>query len=896
MPGRALQAVFAFAAIILAVPCFARAQPAPAAVAVEALPDRIPPWVPGFKFRWALRMATDPQKEKAKSVIAIIPSGGLLRPDATDLVVQTDDGKTIPVAVLAHDPAGDTVVQFRRPEEAWIKPRDKWFWLYGVGTPGPKAEPIPEGLTVEVRNWTGTELDSWASVREGLKKSEPVTGVGVVGEIVQRANPANPDEPRKFAASYRGHLNISKDGVYRLWANGDDACFLFVDGQKVSEKLGSGRRLTGNIPTKSVGKDVELKAGAHALEVHQAVGAGADSDGVCNLLWIPPGEKAWTFVPRTHFVHAAAATVASIEEATGASPAVFAAGIDDVLTSGAGATIYLVRFEAQAANAPDTCAWDFGDGTAAKGRSAYHVYFKPGPYTVTLRTAPGQPAFKRVVAVYPAPVASGPFTLARATASLSSEGWIKPDPDRLTQATEFLIASEQPDRWVVLDRLAAALLLQDDLELKTRATLAAVRVQALGELGKVAEAVKLGKEALVKLENLPSLAIGIQLALADVQFRHARDLKAAAKAYDDIIEQHRRLDHPSVRIAAIHRGDLLLEAGEVAKATEVYKLAATLGGDKFQASARTDPVRRGASLRIAEQKLRAGDARQCKQLLEKIELDFPEQKVEGLYRFLRAEADRVGGRYEEAIRGYEMLLKSNNWTGYRDRAIFGMADAHARAGRLGKSLEWLDTLKETYPRFYEKQKLDEYRKAMEARVKMGDKPALSIWQTGFEPGEPDGFGEPIGWPVVRGLGMRGPHVGLASILPWYSDYREFNWKRVVKNIEPGHDYWVELWVRNTFDSAPGQIGATNHMHVNLQTPDGKITPEGGMATIYYEPTRGRWQKLGFKARAPMNTEMQVFFTLRHVQGIVEIDDLSVRPIADRDRDALTNFIEGVEKP
>lgn len=871
----------------LPAPVLAQAPPKPP---VEPLPAKPPAWVAGYKFRWTLRLATDPAKEKARSVIAILPTGGWLRPDATDVVVQTADGKTQPAAVLAHDPAGDTVIQFARPE------KETWFWAYGAGPPGPKATPIQEGLTVEVRQWAGDDLDSWATVRDGLKKSETVIGTGVVGEIVQRANPANPDLPRKFAASYRGFLTIPKDGVYRFWANGDDACFLFIDGNKASEKLGTGPRVRGAIPTRSVGTDVELKAGVHPVEVHHVVGENAASEGVCNLLWVPPGGKAWEFVGRPNFVQAAAATVAAVEEARGAAPAVFAAGIEDVLTSGTGTTIYLVRFEAQAPNAPDTCVWDFGDGTTAKGKSAYHVYFKPGNFPVTLKATADQPAFKRLVAVYAAPVASSPFTLGKAVKSLAAEDWSKPDPDRLTQAVEFLTASEQPDRWAALDRLAAALLTQDDLEPKTRATLVATRVQALGELGKVAEATKLGTEALPKLKELPSLAVGIQLALADVQFRQARDLPAAAKLYDEIIEEHRRLDHPGVRVAAIRRGDLLAEAGDLTKAAEAYRLAATLGGDKFKASAGTDPVRRGALLRIAEQKLRAGDARQGKQLLEKIELDFPEQKVEGLYRFLRAEADRVGGRYEEAVRGYEMLLKSANWTGYRDRALFGLADAHARAGRPARAVEWLDALKESYPRSYEKFKADEYRKGVEARAKAGDKKTLDVWQTGFEPTDPDGFGEPMGWPVVRGLGLRGPHVGLTAHLPWYAAYIEFNWKRVIKDVEPGREYWVEVWVRNTFDSAPGQQGAHNHMHVYLQTPDGKATPEGGMGTIYYEPTRGRWQKLGFRVRAPQTTESQVYFTLRHTQGVVEIDDLSIRPIADRDRDALTNFVEGVDRP
>ncbi len=891
MPRRVLLSVLALAGFIFAEPSRSSAQTA----AVELMP-KPPSWLPGYKLRWTIRLATDPVKEKAKSVIAIVPTGGLLRGDAADLVAQAMNGKPIPVTVLAHDPAGDTIIQFKRPERTWFDGADKWFWIYGGGPAGPKGEAVQEGLTVEVRRWAGDNLESWAAVRAGLKKSETVIGVGAVGEIVQRANPANPDEPRKFVASYRGFLNIPKDGIYRIWANGDDAVFVFVGGLKVSEKVGTGPRLRGAIPTKSVGTDVELKAGVHPVEVHHVVGENAVSDGVCNLLWVPPGEKTWTFVTRPSFVHAAASLVAALEEVKGGIPAHFAAGIDDVLTSGTGTTIYLVRFEAQAANAPDTCIWDFGDGTTAKGKSAFHIYFKPGLYPVTFRIAPDQPAFKRVVAVYAAPVNSSPFTLSRAAKSLVTETWVKPDPDRLTQAAEFLIASEQPERWAALDKLAATLLAQDDLEPKTKATLIATRVQALGELGKVAEAVKLGADALPNWMNLPSLAIGIQLALADVQLRNARDLQAAGKRYDEILEQHRRLDHPGVRLAAIRRGDMLLESGEIAKAAEAYKLAATLGGDKFQSSARTDPVRRGASLRIAEQKLKAGDSRQCKQLLDKIEMDFPEQKMEGLYRFLRAEADRVGGRYEESIRGHEMLLKSNNWTGYRDKALFGLADAHARAGRLTKSMEWLDTLKETYPKSYEKLKLDDYRKTLESRIKTGEKPTMEIWQTGFDPSEANGFGEPIGWPVVRGLGMRGQHVGLASILPWYSAYQEFNWKRVIQNIDPGREYWVEVWVRNTFDSAPGQLGTTNHMHVYLQTPDGKTTPEGGMGTVYYESTRGRWQKLGFRVRAPLTAETQMYFTLRHVQGVVEISDLSIRPIADRDRDALTNFIEGVEKP
>src|SRR6185437_6228825 len=140
-----------------------------------------------------------------------------------------------------------------------------------------------------------------------------------------------------------------------------------------------------------------------------------------------------------------------------------------------------------------------------------------------------------------------------------------------------------------------------------------------------------------------------------------------------------------------------------------------------------------------EQRLRTGDIHQTRQLLERIELDYPEQKVEGLYRFLRAEADRHGGRYEEALRNYEVLLNLVQWAGFRDRALFGLADCYARMGDEEKALKWLAGLKKSFPRYYEKQKISEYEKILEARQERKKKPAApeadgGSFFTGFEPG------------------------------------------------------------------------------------------------------------------------------------------------------------------
>src|SRR5262245_41870846 len=259
------------------------APPPPVPVnAVQPLPDKAPAWVDGYRLRWPLRIIGDPSKQKSVSVIASIPTGDWLKADASDIAVQAATGELLPVAVLSHDPAGETIIQFPR------KNNDPWYWVYGVSAaPKPQAKPpaLQEGVTGEVREWAGDDLKDWATVRTGLQKSENVIGNAVVPDIVQTTNPARPGEIRKFAASYRGFLTIDKPGVYRFFANADDAVFVFIDGFKVFERPGTNRKLVGVVPINKIGNDVELKAGVHPIEGHHVLGNNPDATGTMPLLW-----------------------------------------------------------------------------------------------------------------------------------------------------------------------------------------------------------------------------------------------------------------------------------------------------------------------------------------------------------------------------------------------------------------------------------------------------------------------------------------------------------------------------------------------------------------------------------------------------------------------------------
>ncbi len=245
------------------------------------LPPQTPAWLDGYQVRWPVRVIGEPITQIGQTVLVRVPTGGWLKPDASDIAVQTASGKLLPTAVLSHDPTGDTILQFKR------NGNDPWYWIYGVN---PKAAPLAkidakadpafkEGLTLELRDWAGDDLASWAKVRAGLEKSTAIIGNAIVTEVAQNTNPARPDVPNKFAASYRGFLDIKKDGAYTFVVNADDAAFLFIDGFKVFERTGVNRPL-GTVKVKELEKiagKVELKAGVHAFEVHQAIGDNPQS-------------------------------------------------------------------------------------------------------------------------------------------------------------------------------------------------------------------------------------------------------------------------------------------------------------------------------------------------------------------------------------------------------------------------------------------------------------------------------------------------------------------------------------------------------------------------------------------------------------------------------------------
>ncbi|MGE0606992.1 MAG: PKD domain-containing protein [Pirellulales bacterium] len=863
---------------------------------VEAIPEQPPNWLAGYQVRYTLRVTgLDVAASTSKSIVTRLPTGGWLKADGSDIAVQTADGTLLPVAVLSHAPAGDTLIQFPRHGA------DVWYWAYGVNPAAAPAsgEPIPEGIVMEARDWTG-DLTSWTTVRDGLSKAEPVKANSLVADIVQNNNPVRPGVPRNYAVTYRGHLNIKADGIYRFFVNSEDASFLFIDGFKVCDRPGTNPRMTGNIPTKSVGAELELTAGVHTVEVYHALLENPNSYGGCMLLWVPPEAKTWSYITYDNYARPDFAHVAALEAAGPSPGASFGFGIDDTLITAGGAPFHLARFEAQG-DLPDgdSLEWDFGDGTTGRGRSARHVYFAPGEYRVSLSCGGQLPAFQRRIYVYGAPGESSPFSIGLSIHTLANADWKAFKPDQQDLVLDFLRTCDHADRWPLLAQLARHRLQADGLDPQFRAQLYSLLIEALGNEAKTADLQPTIDAAVKEFAKLPTLQVGVQLAAAGVYHHQLKDTEAALARYETILQEHRRLEHPDLRVAAIRWGDLLAESGDLSRAGELYRLAATLGGEDFLATAQAEAVTRGALLRVAEQKLRSGDIRETRMLLDKIELNYPEQKLEGLYRFMRAESDRFAGRYEDALKNYEVLLQLRQWSGYRDRTLHGMADCYARLDDIPQALKWLEQLEKAFPKYYAQQKLEDRQKLLLARQaraadQSGDvqatakPPQFADFLTSFEPGEEESFGTFKIFKPVRGLGFGGDHLTLAEAHPTYLGY--FTYDRPLPNLSAGGHYWVECWYRdNLYAFAPG---FNPHMYLYVYGEGTDLHPTKGQGTYFMERTYGAWRKAGFALDAPPLAQDGHVTMMMLTVGAIEIDGLTVRAVSDRQLDALSNFIEG----
>lgn len=794
-----------------------------------------------------------------------------------------------PIQKAADDSANATVAAI-----ADAQAKDKAYYELGYD-----IEPrlFREGLTVEFREWAGDKLDGWPEVVGGLQQSDNVLGNAIVGEVLHDMNPFRRNDPRNFAASYRGYLQVDKPGFYSFFANGDDTSFLFINKYRVYSRSGTNAPLRGRIPLYSVGADLQLEQGAHPFELHHVVGNTPGATGLQMMLWLPEDANAWAWVKRENIRQSLLAIPQAIEAADGKPLATFEFAMDDTVSAD-GLTLYLGHLGAQGdkVGAPEQLQWSFADGNTRRGRVLDHIFFAEGDQIISLKSHPGLPAFRRRVNIWMPPTPTSPLSPSKVVAILADTDLTKLDVDKLADLFHFLQICEQPTRWPVMETLCTHLLAQPKLDPQFRQELYAQLMLANAQQGRGIASMKLLDTALPEFEQLRTLKARLQIEAANVYRDELRNFAEADRLYGRAIEENARLRHPVVRRSAVEWGDMFMQAGDNARAGESFRLARSLGAVGAGVGGDGDPVKRGALLRVAEQQLKQGNIRQTRRLLSRIEQEFPEQKLEGLYRFLRGEAQRYAGNYELAIQDYEVLLNLAQWAGYRPNAMFGIADSYYRMGDFPRAMDWFLSLEDSFPAFIEAQQLTGYKANLQGRIagesaaKEGATatPLFAGVHEDFEPAaatQPDNdSAAPVR--VLPLNGIDGNHTvyldarnGVTAQLPLIE----------MKNLPPQGSLWVEFWYRDRLALTP----PGSHRYFDVYSLDDRNNAID-RGVYYQRRSFGDWQKVVFPLKLPPTRDGRVKIVVRDQGGTLEIDGLRVMHVSDAQNTALRNFLEGAQ--
>lgn len=740
-----------------------------------------------------------------------------------------------------------------------------------------------EGLTVEYRRWKHENLGSWPEVVKDLHEPGMIQGNAAVVRVLQNVNPFNRAQPRHYAVSYRGFLNIQKPGLYRFFVNGEDASFLFINGYLVTSRTGPNRLLFRGVKTYAIGGTIELEVGIHPFQIHQVVGNTVSGSGQCTFMWMTPEATGWSFLPREALTESMTAVVTGIEAHDGRQLATFEHGMDSSLASD-DVSLFLMRFQAKGlVHDPQDLVWNFGDGPTDGTTTVIHPFFGVGAREVSLRSHPDLPPFRRRVSIWTPPTPTSPLALRRAVQALELLPIDALDTPRLYETFHFLNICRQPERWPVLERTCLALLKRDGLDIKTRALISTSLMQAMAQQGRASDALEMAEQFMARVGHIRTLRAMLLFQAAEINREVVRDEAFAEQLYVQIIEENQRLLHPIVRKTAITRGDMHLNAGDLPRAADAYRLATTLGGNSLFSGTNDNPVRRGGLLRIAEQQIKRGNLRQALRTMKRIESEYPQQKLEGMFRYLSGEADRLAGRYESALRHYEILLQLRQWRGYRGRAMQGIADTYFRMGRHASALEWMRDLKEEYPDFYQEQDLEQVRRTVETRL-AGDaddsRDPFSVMAIDFEP-ESIIFQDHH---VMPGMGIDGPHTFLIH------DTSETTTSLPViplRNLPSQGSLWLELWYRDR-RGAPYKSG--RRLEISIHVQKDRIHHQ----RVELDPTYGSWHKFETALPSPRTSEGSLSLTLYNRYGLIEIDGVKISHVSDRQNDALIQFIEGAD--
>jgi tetratricopeptide (TPR) repeat protein len=642
-------------------------------------------WNYTWPYRRELTVADVPQTglEGDEIGVATMPTGGLTKPDASDLVVVASGGTVVPHRVLMVGP-GDRV----RFAFALKSPITHYAAYFGNADP-PKPAPqlqIKRGVLQETWEYKAGGVRTLQQARLTLEKPGELIGRDFRPQVFQGLNPFGPQD--KICTRYTAYLNCTKEGEYTFSTSSQDASFVVVDGNEVVDNGGI------HPPQRRAVRSgtAALKKGLHEVVVYHISGGG---DPVITLAWQEPGGNGFKAIPPEAFTPVRQGRC-GLTEAYGKTTHA------DFLPVQAGESFvnnrYYQRYSFEAlirqngSSKPDI-KWDFGDGQTSSAAKIDHVFLHDGPFKVTLTVQAAGETVARANTLYVtrpwAKVAQNELDNPADQAKLiAAYDFSAASPADLGAAIDIFNRCNQP---APLLRAGEALLKQKTAPPAVLRDVAPVYAKALarqgGDPGKAVEA--LSRAA--AMTDAPIVASQLTLQAGQTALQ-AGQVDKALGFFDEVLRKFSATSTPFI-LQQAHggRGGVFRARGEYERAKAEYLQAALAGGDLEKQS-----VRKGDLARHAEDYIRTQAYEDAADALQSWAEEFPLDLLEGYWSLLKVKLALAQKQPSAAAAEAEILVKVNPASNYAPELLMLWAQACEAMGQPGQARSALQMIADKY--------------------------------------------------------------------------------------------------------------------------------------------------------------------------------------------------------
>jgi len=661
------------------------------------------PWLVGG---WTVRRVVDVKAESTRQpgddvAVCEFYTGGMTKPDGSDIRVSVRGQRIVKHRVLQTGP-GD----FIRLAFAVVPGVSRYYVYYGnPKVEAPEAWEPQRGLFLESRRWPGGPVDTLERV-QATWADAPVLGADFVKHIWFGFSPFETAEvPALF--HYVGWFVPPATGTYQIATSSRDGSWILVDGREVVAWPGS----HGPVADARHAGSADLTPTVHRIDYWNASQSGPM---MTVAAWKVPNSNRFVPIPPEAFLPVARASLVELELPGERMVA-------DFFTEVAGEAWwpdqYAVRMRFKNVSMGVSVrhggefAWDFGDGQTSTAADPTHVYLVPGDYLVTLKAGRGTVSsnFRSKVRVDRDPwkQAASKMDSVKAYAEEAARyDFQKLDLRNLLPAADLFRAQEMSEA-----------LIAAGTELMKRSGLSegqAYRVglpmgEHLRRLGRPEEAIAVYRQAEERLKA-PAWGAEAAMGIAETLLRDLGRAEEAEKEYQRILKTYATSGAEMVlRRAHLGLGDIARRRGDGEKARREYAAAAAIRLADYPPGEAA--VRIGALARYVEDSTRQGQWEWAFKFLEDWAWEFPQDKLQGHWSFLKAGALADQGDSAAALREATDLLAANPGSPYAVRLLVLAAQCHVALGHRDQARLLLQTAVEDYPE-------DPYRDEARMRLRL----------------------------------------------------------------------------------------------------------------------------------------------------------------------------------